>query len=263
MATLSLVIPAYNEEERLPGLLAALDASAESIVAASGFELLEILVVDDGSTDRTAGILRQAEAGSPRLKPVLDAERNRGKGAAFASGVSRAEGDYVLLTDVDLSTPLEELPKLAAAVDAGSAIAIGSRAIEGAVVERGPAHRKLLGKGFNGLVRLLTGLDIRDTQCGFKLLPTREARLLVSEQRCPGFAFDVELLMRADQAGLSIAEVPVLYLHDSRSSVAVGSASLQMLRDICDLSYRLRLRGGPRRSERPRSLVGVSADDSD
>jgi dolichyl-phosphate beta-glucosyltransferase len=263
MATLSLVIPAYNEEERLPDLLATLAAGAESISNASGFELLEILVVDDGSTDRSAEILRKAEAGSPKLRPVLDAERNRGKGAAFASGVSRAEGEYVLLTDVDLSTPLEELPKLAAAVDGGAAMAIGSRAVEGAIVERGPAYRKLLGKGFNQTVRILTGLPFKDTQCGFKLLPTNEARALLVDQRCPGFAFDVELLMRADRAGLTVAEVPVLYLHDSRSSVNVTSASLRMLRDVCGLAYRLRLCGGGRRSPAVRRLAGVSADDPD
>lgn len=242
MATLSLVIPAYNEEARLPGLLAKIAADADAIVAASGLELLEVLIVDDGSEDRTAEILRQAESEVPKLSAVLGSGQNRGKGAAFATGVARAQGDYVLLTDVDLSTPLEELPKLTAAVDGGAVIAIGSRAIEGAVVERGPNHRKFLGKAFNGTVRILTGLEVRDTQCGFKLLPRREARSLLAEQRCPGFAFDVELLMRADLAGLSIAEVPVHYLHDSRSSVRVGSASVQMLRDVCALSYRLRIR---------------------
>ena len=158
MATLSVVIPAYNEEARLPDLIAAIDREADAIATESGFDLLEVLVVDDGSSDRTAEILCQAEAGSGHLSGVLGDGENRGKGAAFAAGVARAGGDYVLLTDVDLSTPLRELPKLAAAIDAGADIAIGSRAIDGAIVERGPAHRKLLGKGFNGTVRLLTGL---------------------------------------------------------------------------------------------------------
>ncbi len=263
MPTLSLVIPAYNEEARLPDLLATISREADAIVAASGFELTEVLIVNDGSDDGTPEILREAEAEQAKLKAVLGSGQNRGKGAAFASGVGCASGDYVLLTDVDLSTPLQELPKLAAAVDAGADIAIGSRAIEGAIVERGPVHRKLLGKGFNATVRALTGLPIKDTQCGFKLLPTNEARALLSDQRCPGFAFDVELLMRADRAGLTVAEVPVLYLHDSRSSVNVTSASLRMLRDVCSLAYQLRLRGGGRRSSRVRLLAGVSADDPD
>jgi hypothetical protein len=111
---------------------------------------------------------------------------------------------------------------------------------------------------------MLTGLGVHDTQCGFKLMPASVARSLVANQECPGFAFDVELLMRADAAGLSIVEVPVLYLHDPRSSVRVVSASAQMLRDVCSLAYRLRLRSeAPPRSSRRRSLAELSADDSD
>jgi dolichyl-phosphate beta-glucosyltransferase len=202
--------------------------------------LLEVLVVDDGSSDCTREMLAQAAKRDEWLKPVLDYERNRGKGAAFATGVERARGDYVLLADVDLSTPLEELPKLTKAIREGADIAIGSRAVPGAVVERGPRHRKVLGNCFNGAVRLLTGLRLRDTQNGFKLFPAAPAKRLLAEQTCPGFAFDVELLMRADRDGMRIAEVPVLYLHDSRSSVRVASASIEMLRDISRLAWRLR-----------------------
>jgi dolichyl-phosphate beta-glucosyltransferase len=241
-ATLSLVVPAYNEQLRLPALLEELAGSAQATIAKSGMELLEALVVDDGSTDGTAAMLREAAEKNPRLKPVLEFERNRGKGAAFAAGVERARGDYVLLADVDLSTPLEELGKLTAAIEAGADIAIGSRAVPGAVVERGPFHRKALGNTFNGAVRLLTGLRLRDTQNGFKLFPTAAAKRLVAGQTCPGFAFDVELLMLADREGLKIAEVPILYLHDSRSSVRVGPAGLRMLRDVSGLAYRIRLR---------------------
>ena len=205
-------------------------------------ELLEVLIVDDGSTDRSREILRAAAAEDSRLKPVFDYERNRGKGAAFACGVERASGDYVLLADVDLSTPLGELSKLTAAIEGGADIAIGSRAVSGAVVERGPVHRKVLGSAFNGAVRMLTGLRLRDTQNGFKLFPTAAAKRLVAEQACPGFAFDVEMLMRADQQGLRIAEVPILYVHDMRSSVRVASASMEMLKDVAGLAYRLRLR---------------------
>jgi dolichyl-phosphate beta-glucosyltransferase len=240
--TVSLVIPAYNEEQRLPALLEELKTTAAATIAAGGMTLLEALVVDDGSSDRTAALLREAAAGNPLLKPVLEFDRNRGKGAAFAAGVRQARGDYVLLADVDLSTPLGELGKLTAAIDAGADIAIGSRAVAGAVVERGPHYRKVLGNTFNGAVRLLTGLKLRDTQNGFKLFPTAVARRLVAGQTCPGFAFDVELLMRANQEGLSIAEVPIVYLHDDRSSVRVGSAGAQMLRDVSGLAYRIRLR---------------------
>ncbi len=266
MATLSLVIPAFNEQARLPALLAVLANSAEEAVARAGLELLETVIVDDGSTDATREMLAAGRADDPKLRPVFDLAENRGKGAAFAAGVRHTEGDYLLLVDVDLSTPLEELPKLTAAIEAGADVAIGSRAVAGAIVERGPAHRKWLGKSFNSTVRVLTGLDVRDTQCGFKLLPTAAAKELVAVQFCPGFAFDVELLMRAQAAGLKIVEVPVLYLHDSRSSVRVVSASSQMLRDICGLAYRLRFRRDLRtrsHSSRQRSLAGLSADDPD
>jgi dolichyl-phosphate beta-glucosyltransferase len=242
-ATLSLVIPAYNEEARLPALLAALERDAAPAVENAGMELVETLIVDDGSTDRTRAMLKAAEPGSARVSPVLEFDRNRGKGAAFAAGVNQARGQYVLLADVDLSTPLGELPKLTAAIRVGADIAIGSRAVPGAVVERGPRHRKVLGNSFNAAVRLLTGLRLRDTQNGFKLFPTEATRPLLAEQTCPGFAFDVELLMLADRAGLKIAEVPIRYVHDERSSVRVGSASLEMLRDVSGLAYRLRRRG--------------------
>lgn len=266
METLSLVIPAFNEKARLPALLDVLATSADATVAASGLELLETLIVDDGSTDGTREILGSTSVANPKMKPILDFTQNRGKGAAFALGVDHAEGDYVLLADVDLSTPLEELHKLTDAMQAGADLAIGSRNVAGAIVERGPIHRKLLGKAFNGSVRLLTGLEVHDTQCGFKLMQTDVAKRLTSSQACPGFAFDVELLMRANLAGLSVAEVPVLYLHDSRSSVRVVSASFQMLKDVCGLAYRLRFRNGARSQPPPsrrRSLAELSADDPD
>lgn len=265
MATLSLVIPAYNEQARLPDLLEVLETLAEVAVEDAGMELLEAVIVDDGSTDRTAAMLRAAVESNPRLVPVLEFDRNRGKGAAFAAGVERAQGEYVLLADVDLSTPLGELRKLTAAIEEGADIVIGSRAVPGAVVERGPLHRKVLGNTFNGAVRLLTGLHLRDTQNGFKLFPADAARELLAGQTCPGFAFDVELLMRADRAGLKIAEVPILYLHDPRSSVRVASAGAKMLRDVAGLSYRMRLRDRRARGLPPRqaSLTGLRADDRD
>jgi dolichyl-phosphate beta-glucosyltransferase len=233
--TLSLVIPAYNEKERIPALLQTLETAPE-VVREAGLRLDEILIVDDGSDDGTKQLLAEAEERNPLLRPLLQFEHNRGKGAAVASGAIEARAAYVLVADVDLSTPLTELGKLVAAIHNGADIAIGSRHVEGAEVDRGPAHRKLLGKGFNGAVRLLTGLE---------LLPTNLARPLLSAQTCDGFAFDVELLLRASAAGLSIVEVPVIYLHDSRSRVRVTSASWQMLKEVCGLSYRIRVKREP------------------
>ena len=241
-ASLSLVIPAYNEEERLPGLLEALRTGADAALADAGMELLEALVVDDGSSDSSRQVLAGAAEGDERLQAVFAYEENRGKGAAVAAGVARAQGEYVLLADADLSTPLEELPKLTEALREGADVAVGSRHVPGAVVDRGPLHRKVTGGTFSGVVRMLTGLRVRDTQNGFKLLRTQDAQRLLAEQICPGFAFDVELLMRADRAGLRINEVPVVYLHDSRSSVRIASASVEMLRDVAILAWHLRLR---------------------
>jgi dolichyl-phosphate beta-glucosyltransferase len=241
-ANLSIVIPAYNEDVRLPALLEKLAAEAEKAAVDAGLRLREVLIVDDGSTDRTRELLEAAGAENERLRAVFPYEHNRGKGAAFAAGALRAEGDYVLLADVDLSTPLGELGKLTAAIEAGADIAIGSRAVAGAVVERGPAHRKLTGNAFNAAVRMLTGLRVRDTQNGFKLFPTEAVQRYAALQTCPGFAFDVELLMRADREGMRIAEVPILYTHDVRSSVRVASASPQMLREVARLAYQVRLR---------------------
>jgi dolichyl-phosphate beta-glucosyltransferase len=243
-STLSLVIPAYNEEARLPALLETLAAEADEAVSAAGMRLQEVLIVDDGSSDRTRQMLEAAGAAADHLEPVLEFDRNRGKGAAFAAGAARAAGDYVLLSDVDLSTPLGELGKLTAAIGGGADIAIGSRAVPGAVVERGPLHRKVLGNTFNGAVRLMTGLRVRDTQNGFKLFPAEAVKRYAAQQTSPGFAFDVELLMRAQRDGLRIAEVPILYLHDARSSVRVVSASPKMLMEVASLAYRLRLRRG-------------------
>jgi len=239
LPTLSLILPAYNEEARLPALLETLATSAEQAVAGAGYVLREALVVDDGSADRTRAILAEAEPSHPNLRSVLGNGENRGKGAAIAAGVDRAEGNYVLLADVDLSTPLEELPKLGRAIESGADIAIGSRALDRSVVDRGPGHRKLMGRAFNRAVRTMTGLELRDTQCGFKLMPTAIAGELLAEQTCPGFSFDVEMLMRADRAGLRIAEVPVIYIHDDRSRVRAVSSSYKMLRDVAGLARRV------------------------
>lgn len=240
--TLSLVIPAFDEEARLPALLETLAGSAESAALEGGLELAEYVVVDDGSTDRTPELLNEASESDPRLRPVVGNGENRGKGAAIATGVQHARGELVLMADADLSTPLSELPKLAEAMREGGEVVIGSRAIDKDLIDRGPLHRRLTGRVFGGVVRGMTGLHVRDTQCGFKLMRTEVARDLFAGQTCPGFAFDVELLLRAERRGLRIAEVPVIYIHDSRSRVRVASATFEMLRDVAGLAYRVRVR---------------------
>lgn len=241
---LSIVIPAYNEEARLPGLLATLRSDAESTVAAGGFTFLEAVIVDDGSGDRTSELLGAAAIEDGRIRPVLGDGRNRGKGAAVAAGMRAAQGAFALQADVDLSTPLSDLAQLGAAIREGADLAIGSRVLEGSVVEDAPLERKHLGKVFNYIVRRITGLPFRDTQCGFKLMRTETGRELLSSQVSSGFAFDVELLLRAQLAGLRVAEVPVTYVHDPRSQVRIARASARMVLDVARLGYRVRPRRG-------------------
>lgn len=237
--SLSLVIPAFNEEQRAPQLIDELATSAEATAADAGLRFLEAVIVDDGSTDRTADLLREA-AGAHTFVRFVSGEGHRGKGAAIAAGVRAARGDYSLLTDIDLSTPLSDLSHLARAVDKGAELAIGSRVRGDSVVKDTPAYRKLLGASFNLTVRALTGLRIGDTQCGFKLTATAMARELLAIQLCPGWAYDVELLMRARLAGLRVVEVPVTYVHDPRSRMKVVSGSAQMALGVLGLSLRLR-----------------------
>jgi glycosyltransferase involved in cell wall biosynthesis len=240
VATVSLVIPSYNEERRLPRLAAALRDSAAEDLAAVGLDLVEAIVVDDGSLDTSSDVLRQEEATTPRLAPLIREGANEGKGAAVAAGTRVASGDLILVSDVDLAAPLSQAGRLRAAIDAGADIAIGSRAIDPSRVTGIPLQRRLMGRTFNGLVRLLSGLPYRDTQCGFKLFRAPVARELMAEQTTAGFAFDVELLMRARRHGLRVAEVPIEYHHDPDSSIAAASASLRMTWDVALLALRLR-----------------------
>lgn len=236
--SLSIVIPAFNEEQRMPRLIEELANSAAPMAACSGFTFLEGVIADDGSRDGTPELVREAAAAHSFLR-FVSGDRQRGKGAAVAAGVRVARGDYVLLTDLDLSTPLTDLSRLARAIHEGAEMAIGSRVLAGSVVQDAPAYRKHLGRGFNLTVRALTGLSFGDTQCGFKLLATAAARELLAVQTCPGWAYDVELLMRARLAGLHVVEVPVTYVHDRRSQMKVAIAAVPMFLDVVRLSVRL------------------------
>jgi dolichyl-phosphate beta-glucosyltransferase len=238
--TLSILIPALNEEDRLPRLLEVLTTSAADTIERAGFSFLEAVIVDDGSTDRTDEILRTAAAADSRLRPIHGDRAKLGKGAALAAALAAARGEFALQVDVDLATPLEDLPKLEAAIRQGADIAIGSRVAPGAVAE-GPRHRKLMGLGFNFLVRRITGLPFRDTQCPFKLMGTSAARELLDDRICPGFAYDVDLLMRARNAGLRVVAVPVDYIHDPRSRVRIATDSRRMFMDVVRIARRNRI----------------------
>jgi dolichyl-phosphate beta-glucosyltransferase len=210
---LSVVVPAFNEAARLPPTL----ETVRAYLAASGIPH-EIVVVDDGSADATAEVARAAGA------TLLRNERNRGKGHAARRGMLAARGARRLMTDADLSTPIDELPRLMAKLDEGYDVAIASRAVEGARIEvRQPAYREGMGRLFNLCVRVLAVPGIHDTQCGFKLFTAAAAEASFGPARLDGFSFDVETLFLARRRGLRIAEVPVVWRNDAASRVGAAS----------------------------------------
>ena len=224
--SLSVVIPAYNEENRLGSTLGRIGAYLETRPALLPAELI---VVDDGSTDRTAGVaggFRPPEGVTIRLVPLV---RNSGKGAAVRAGMAASVGARVLISDADLATPIEELERLLAVrVD----VAVGSRALRRELIaKRQPLPRDLLGRLYNLAIRCLGLTAMRDTQCGFKLLEGGLARRLANELRLDGFGFDVELLARARRAGAVVAEVPVRWYHVEGSRVRPLRHGLLMVRD--------------------------------
>lgn len=231
METLSIVIPAYNEERRLPATLDRIVAWLER----SPLPVLEILVVDDGSRDGTAALV-EARGGLIRL---VRNPGNRGKGCAVRNGMLAAAGDWILSTDADLSSPIEELEKLIAAARRENAeVAIGSRALDRKLVKvHQPWMRELSGRAFNIVMRLVTGLPFHDTQCGFKLFRQDAARNIFSRQIEDGFSFDVEDLVIARVQGLRSVEVPVEWSNVEGTKVGLA----QGIRSFADL-LRIRAR---------------------
>lgn len=231
---LSVVVPAFNEEGRLGVTLPHLWRSLQR-----RFADFEIIVVDDGSGDKTAEIVSRFAAMHREVR-LLRYDTNRGKGYAVRTGVLAAKGNFVLFSDADLSTPISELRKLMNALADGCDIAIGSRAHRQAkILRKQPYYRVLMGKTFNKMVRLLTIGGIRDTQCGFKCFTRQAAREIFSNCRIDGFSFDVEALCLARMKGYRIKEVGVLWRNDPQSKVSPIRHSLQMFRDILLIRYYL------------------------
>jgi dolichyl-phosphate beta-glucosyltransferase len=230
--TLSVVVPAYNEERRLPALLLALDQTFDRILESTSMRLVEVIVVDDGSTDCTAEIVRRFDGLEGRLS-LIRLPANEGKGAAVRAGMVTARGDRALMTDADMSTPLADIVSLSGELDDGRDVAIGSRALaDSRVLVHQSLLRELMGKGFNVMLRLATGIPWRDTQCGFKLFRLETTRALFGLQRIQRFAFDAEICVNARRLGLELVEVPVRWSNDADTRVELAHSSFQM---ACDL----------------------------
>jgi len=222
----SIIIPAYNEERRLPETLERIAA----YVHISRRET-EILVVDDGSTDRTAAIAESYRDKFPAFQ-VLSNGMNRGKGYSVRRGMLEARGCTVLFTDADLSAPIEEADKLFAALETYDA-AIGSRALDrGLISVHQSRFREFAGIIFNAIVRLCLRLPFVDTQCGFKAFRREPCRIIFEQQRVERFGFDPELLYLARRHGLRAVEIPVRWGHSPATKVSMFRDSLQMFLDV-------------------------------
>lgn len=207
---LSIVIPAYNEERRLPRAVKEVAAFAKG---KGGFE---IIVVDDGSKDATATVTRELAKAQPEVR-LISYQPNRGKGGAVKEGMLAAQGRYVLFTDTDQSTPIGELDKLLAKLESGGCdIAIGSRRVPGAQVERGHTWwRAVASRGFWWLSRMMAVRGVADTQCGFKCMTHEAVQKTFPQLTTDSAIFDIEMLIVAAREGLRVAELPVRWSHDS------------------------------------------------
>ena len=234
--TLSIVILAYNEEDRIGSTL-------ERIIRYLGSRDLafEILIVDDGSTDRTSEMVHSFAEQENLSGPIhiFRNETNRGKGYSVRHGMLKAQGDFALFTDADLSAPIEELSKLEKeVVEGGCDIAFGSRDVKGSDIQvHQPWWRESSGKIFNQCVRLLTGLPYSDTQCGFKLFRMSRCKDLFERQTIFDFGFDVELLYVARKWGLTMKEVPVVWRHSPGTKVQFLPHAFGMLVDLLKIRW--------------------------
>jgi dolichyl-phosphate beta-glucosyltransferase len=223
---LSIVIPSFNEELRLPITLAEISAYIRASKRGT-----EVIVVDDGSTDRTADVANSFRREIQRLRVVAN-NKNRGKGYSVRHGMMEARGRIVLFTDADLSAPIDEADKLIAAL-ADHDVAIGSRALDRRLIAvRQSVFREYAGIIFNFIVRAILRLPFVDTQCGFKAFRRERCRIIFQQQRIERFGFDPELLYLARHHGLRAVEIPVRWAHSPATKVSMLRDSLQMFLDV-------------------------------
>jgi dolichyl-phosphate beta-glucosyltransferase len=224
---LSVVIPAYNEERRLPPtLIDVIDFFDRKSIS------YEVVVIDDGSTDGTAEVVRKFERVRNQVR-LIQLPRNYGKGHAVRLGVLNCRGSCILFADADGATPIQEFDRLKAAISEGADVAIGSRALASTETKVATSlHRRFLGRVFNKCVNMILLPSIADTQCGFKMFTRKAALFLFRRQRADRFSFDVELLYMAHKANLAIKEVPINWTNVPGSKVNLVLDSLSMFRDV-------------------------------
>ena len=223
--TYSIVIPAYNEGARLGATL----GKVLGYVRSQGWNAeAEVIVVNDGSRDNTAEVVRGFVENDPAVR-LVENPGNRGKGYSVRHGMLEARGEVVVFSDADLSSPIEEMPKLLAALVSGAEIAIGSRWLRAELqTQRQSLHRQLFGRVFNFLLRIILGLKFKDTQCGFKAFTRRAAQTILPLQRIERWGFDPEILFLARKFGFRVEEVAVLWGHsgDTRIHPLVDGARM-------------------------------------
>ena len=242
MPALSIILPAYNEESRLPKTFDLIEAARAHGVF-SAITLQEILIVDDGSKDRTIEVSEARQKTNPLLR-VVRVQPNQGKGNAIHEGLKQAKGDWCLVADADSATPWDQFLKLYSACVQNetmkSEVAIGSRDLpDSDVTTQQSWVREHMGKTFNLIVRLITGLPYRDTQCGFKLIHRASIQKFLPTLQIKRFAWDVEFLMFARAYGLRIKETPVSWAHQDESRVNPIKDSLEMLIRVLQLRLRI------------------------
>jgi glycosyltransferase involved in cell wall biosynthesis len=228
----SIVIPAYNESARIPATL----QSVVECVRAQGWSA-EVVVVNDGSRDSTADVVRAFACNAPEVR-LLENPSNRGKGYSVRSGLLQALGEVVMFTDADLSAPIEEAERLFAAISDGADIAIGSRWLEkGRQIHRQPLYRQFFGRCFNAVTRGVMGLRFADTQCGFKAFTRAAAQTVFQLQTIERWGFDPEILFIGLKRGYRIVEVPVSWAHDERTRMSYLKDGMKMLEEIAIIRW--------------------------
>jgi len=230
--TYSIVLPAYNESERIAATLEKIFAHAER-----NTWKCEVIVVNDGSYDDTAQIVRQYAAQRSNLS-LLENPGHRGKGYSVRNGMLHAHGDILLFSDADLSSPIAEAEKLFSAIKSGADVAIGSRWLKTELqIQRQPLYRQLFGRIFNLLLRLVLGLRFKDTQCGFKAFTRNAAQCLFPLQRIERWGFDPELLYLAKRFRLSVQEVPVEWSHREGTRIHPLRDGIRMLGEVLKIRW--------------------------